>query len=66
MAICTEACCNVKARDAIRAQRLAAFEAYLAERDATRAPEPVIAERADAADHDLTYAEAVASHVAAK
>lgn len=66
MALCREACCNAQARASLRAEREAEFAAYLAEREGKRVAAPVIAERADAADHDLTYAEAVKGHAVTK
>jgi len=55
MALCDKPCCSAEARDRIRAEREAEFEAYLAERarKAAEAAEPV------ATANDKSWAEAV-------
>lgn len=61
MALCMEPCCNAEARARIKAERLAAFEAWLAERDTSVAVAtlPTIPTAPTVEGNDLSYAEAV-------
>lgn len=55
MALCDKPCCNIEARKALRQQREAEFEAYLAAHD-RRAVTVALAP----SDNDVSYGEAIA------
>jgi hypothetical protein len=64
MALCDKSCCNDEARRriaaeqaAVQAERNAAFEAYLAKREAEAVP--IVTLAPDPEGNDVTYAEAL-------